>query len=284
MQHCPHPVHSKRKPSLYHFSWAKQELFSSGRAVVITVISLRVNTGENRLTNLMEKSLLNLEEIESKLGLKFQNRELLTLSFVHRSFWNENQTLVKGHNERLEFLGDSVLGLILAEYLYTHFPHLSEGVLSDLRSRLVEAQMCVQYIQKLRVASYVLLGKGEMKNPGKGRESILADLFEAIVGAVYLDGGYLKAQEFFFAHYTQEVEALIAQPAQNWKAELQDYAQKKYQTPPVYEVIQECGPAHQKQFKIAVFINNEKVAIGEGSSKKQAQQDAAHKALTKLSS
>ena len=159
---------------------------------------------------------------------------------------------------------------------------MDEGTLSDLRSRLVEASSCVMYVNKLGIADYVLLGKGERLNRGKGRETILADLFEAIIGAIYLDVGYSAAKDFFFAHFEKEVREIIAEPSRNWKAELQDYAQKKYQTPPVYEVIAESGPSHQKHFKVAVFINNAQVGVGEGSSKKEAQQSAAASAVVKL--
>lgn len=225
---------------------------------------------------------LNLAEIESKLGLQFKNKNLLLLSFVHRSYWNENQSELREHNERLEFLGDSVLGLILAEYLYTELPAIDEGGLSHLKARLVEASSCVNYVTKLAIGDYVLLGKGERLNKGRGRESILADLFEAIMGAIYLDIGYEGAKNFFFKHFLEEVKQTIAHPHANWKALLQDYAQKKYQFPPLYEVLEESGPSHEKIFKIAVFINQEKVGEGEGSSKKEAQAKAACDACVRL--
>lgn len=222
------------------------------------------------------------DEIEGKLGYHFRQLDYLTLAFVHRSYWNEHQGLVKDHNERLEFLGDSVLGLVTAEYLYCHLPETPEGVLSDLRSRLVEASSCVVYVQKLGITEYLLLGRGEKMNTGKGRESILADLFEALMGAIYLDGGYEAAKMFFFRHFQKETEKILGNPTHNWKAELQDFAQKKFQKTPVYEVIEESGPSHQKNFRIAVFINEQKVGEGSGGSKKEAQQQAAADALARL--
>ncbi len=228
------------------------------------------------------ENLLPLPEIEKKLKMKFQSSDLLLLAFVHRSFWNENQNLVAEHNERLEFLGDSVLGLIVAEYLYMHLPEVPEGGLSDLRASLVDAQACVSYIHKLDLSDYILLGKGEKTNVGKGRDSILADLFEAIMGAIYLDGGYEKAKDFFFGVFEGEIEKILAKPSRNWKAELQDYAQKKYQEPPHYETVEESGPAHQKHFKVAVFIRSEKVGEGEGGSKKEAQTQSAKDAIERL--
>lgn len=230
----------------------------------------------------MEHFLHHQAEIEEKLQVKFRRPELLRLSFIHRSFWNEHQDQVNDHNERLEFLGDSILGLIIAEYLYLHLPAISEGTLSDFRSRLVEAVSCVSYIQKLDISHHLLLGKGEKMNIGKGRDTILADLFEAIIGAIYLDQGYEGAKDFFLRHFEEDIERILADPAKNWKAELQDFAQKKYQQTPIYEVIEESGPAHRKIFRVAVFIKNEKIGEGEGSSKKIAQQQAAAAALALL--
>src|SRR5262245_22507709 len=132
------------------------------------------------------------DEIEKKLSYRFANRNLLLLAFVHRSYWNEHQGVIAEHNERLEFLGDTVLGLVVAEYLYEHLPHMAEGSLSDFRAHLVDATSCMGYILKLNLQDSILLGRGEKMNVGKGRDSILADLFEAIMGAIYLDGGFQK--------------------------------------------------------------------------------------------
>lgn len=222
------------------------------------------------------------EAVENKLKVSFQNPTLLQLAFVHRSFWNENQALVDDHNERLEFLGDSVLGLLIAEYLFREHPDLDEGPLSTLRSQLVDAPACAMYIQRLGIEQYLLLGKGERMNRGKGRESILADLFEAVVGALYLDQGLNVVRTFFFSHFQGDVELIIAQPHRNWKAELQDYTQKKFQETPVYEVIEEVGPAHGKIFRVGVWINEKKMGVGEGTSKKEAQTEAAKNALKKI--
>jgi ribonuclease III len=222
------------------------------------------------------------DQVEKKLGYRFKNSNLLAIAFVHRSYFNEHPFEVKEHNERLEFLGDSVLGLIAAEYLYLHLPDLPEGVLSDLRARLVEASSCMHFLQKLNVEPYLLLGKGEKRNAGRGRESILANLFEAIIGAIYLDGGLYAAKQFFLKNFKLEIESILKEPARNWKAELQDYSQKKYQITPVYEVIDETGPAHQKHFRIAVYIDKTECGAGEGSSKKEAQQNAAKDALNKI--
>ncbi|CCB85419.1 MULTISPECIES: ribonuclease III [Parachlamydia] len=223
----------------------------------------------------------NISNIELRLGYKFQDRDLLALAFVHRSFINENREIHE-HNERLEFLGDSVLGLLIADYLYRYLPSTPEGELSYLKSRLVEASSCVTYIHKLDLEQFLLLGRGERMNDGRGRESILADLLEAIIGAVYLDGGLESAKAFLFKNFSTEIEAILKTPVRNWKALLQDYCQKKYQTTPSYHVIDEKGPDHSKTFKISVFLNDEEVGKGEGGSKKEAQQKAAEDALSKM--
>lgn len=225
--------------------------------------------------------LQNAQEIEAKLGYRFNNRGLLALAFIHRSYVNENRE-VRGHNERLEFLGDSVLGLLVAEHLYKYLPETPEGELSYLRSRLVEASSCMQYVQKLDVEQHVLLGKGERMNDGRGRDSILADLFEGIIGAIFLDGGIEAASAFFFKNFKPEIDEILKTPLNNWKAMLQDYCQKKYHTPPIYEVLQQCGPDHSKTFTIAVIVNDERLGIGTGSSKKEAQQSAAADAMSRL--
>lgn len=226
--------------------------------------------------------LKNIEEIETKLSYIFNKKPLLSLAFTHRSFVNENKHLTSDHNERLEFLGDAILELLVSEFLFKQKPSHEEGDLSALRSRLVDASSCCLYLHHLQVGQYLLLGKGEMMNEGKGRETIYADLFEAILGAVYLDGGVEKTKQFFFFHFKDILKNILEQPLKNWKAMLQDYLQKKYQKQPVYTVISEKGPDHQKTFYIAVSLNEELLGSGEGFSKKEAEQMAAKNAFDKL--
>lgn len=231
--------------------------------------------------NIIDNLIRDASKIETKLNYKFNDRKYLALAFVHRSFVNENRE-VKENNERLEFLGDSILGLMIAEYLYRYLPNTPEGELSFLRSRLVEASSCVQYLHKLSVEEFILLGKGEQRNGGRGRESILSDLFEAIIGAVYLDGGLEAAKRFLFRNFSTEIQDILKTPLRNWKALLQDWCQKKYQQTPVYKVISESGPDHRKSFRISVLVNNQEVGFGSGPSKKVAQQAAAEDSITKL--
>ncbi len=228
----------------------------------------------------IEYLLKHIPIIEEKLGYTFRDRSLLILAFVHRSFINENRT-VSQHNERLEFLGDAVLGMLMSDYLYRHLPSHPEGELSYLRSRLVEASSCVAYVQRLEIAPYLLLGKGERMNDGRGRESILADLFEAIIGAIYLDGGLKEASDFLFRNFAAQIETILKMPLRNWKALLQDYCQKKYQIAPVYQVLQASGPDHSKIFEISVLVNQQELGRGVGASKKEAQQAAAADAMSR---
>lgn len=232
--------------------------------------------------NPLENLLSHAAEIEETLGYTFTDREYLALPFVHRSFFNENQGLVREHNERLEFLGDSVLGLIVSGYLYRHLPSQSEGHLSHLRAHLVGAESCLRYIYHLGLEKFLMLGKGESVNVGRGRERILADLLEAIIGAIYLDGGIEAAQQFVVRHFASYFDEAMESPLRNWKAELQDYSQKKFQKPPDYQVREEAGPPHSKTFIVAVLIEGVEMGVGEGASKKQAEQAAAESALRQI--
>lgn len=231
--------------------------------------------------NTLQDLVSNIPNIEDRIGYTFDDRSLLLTAFVHRSFVNENRE-INDTNERLEFLGDSILGLLIAEYLYLQLPSTPEGELSYLRSRLVDATSCVKYVQKLKLEKHLLLGKGEQMNDGRGRDTILADLFEAIIGAIYLDGGIEATKNFLFHNFSKEIEAIIKTPLRNWKAILQDYCQKEYHHTPTYKVLDETGPDHSKIFRISVQIDNREIGYGEGSSKKEAQQAAAQKALNDL--
>ncbi len=228
--------------------------------------------------NLMEQ----MDLIEERIGYVFQKKDLLVLAFVHRSFYNENREKVLEHNERLEFLGDSVLNILISEYLYKTFPELSEGQLSHIRAYLIEAAMCAKLLQKLSLIEFILLGKGEKMNEGKNKESIQADLFEALLASIFLDGGLEAARKFFWSHFTEDVALRLKEPVRNWKAELQDYSQKKHQKTPVYQVLNAHGPDHDKQFEIAVYLEDLELGKGLGSSKKEAEQEAAKKALSFL--
>jgi ribonuclease III len=232
--------------------------------------------------NTLEYLHSQIPKIESKLAYTFKDPSLLQLAFVHSSYINENHSTLL-HNERLEFLGDSILNALISDYLYRILPSQPEGELSFLRSRLVSSDSCYRYIEQLNIESSLLLGKGErMNNRGRGRESILANLFEAIIGALYLDGGIAIVEKFLFNHFSKHFEEIVKTPLHNWKAQLQDYCQKYYQQSPHYQVIHESGPDHDKQFEISVFMGQKELGRGRGASKKEAQQAAAEAALSQL--
>ncbi|QVL57458.1 MAG: ribonuclease III [Simkaniaceae bacterium] len=217
--------------------------------------------------------------IEAQINYTFKEKSLIELAFIHRSFTNENRDVIDSHNERLEFLGDAILGLVVSDFLYSHLPDEPEGELSYLRSRLVEAPACTLYLQKIDLERFLMVGKGESMNEGKGRGTILADLFEAIIGAIYLDGGIDVARSFFFDHFMDEVLSILEKPHRNWKAELQDHCQKNYQKPPEYAVFKEEGPDHLKIFYVQVHLDGKELGKGSGSSKKEAEQSAAEDAI-----
>ncbi|HEY4255252.1 MAG TPA: ribonuclease III [Chlamydiales bacterium] len=230
----------------------------------------------------MNHLIQQLELVEERLGYVFSNKELLLTALIHRSFINENKNLGNSHNERLEFLGDSVLGLSVADYLYRRLPNHSEGVLSQLRSKLVDASSCAAYLRALKLEEFILLGRGEQMTEGRNKNSICADAFEAVIGAIYLDGGLAITKSFLLCHFERVFEEAIGSPPRNYKAELQDYAQKKFQKIPIYKVAQESGPDHAKIFHVVVYVDSQEVGLGLGSSKKEAEQRAAFEALSKM--
>ncbi|MFY7842619.1 MAG: ribonuclease III [Rhabdochlamydiaceae bacterium] len=230
----------------------------------------------------LEQIQQNIDALQTTLTYSFKNQSLLLTACVHRSFLNENKQLVNEYNERLEFLGDSILGLLVSHYLYLNWPHCSEGELSHMRSLIVDAHTCAYFAKEIGVHDYLLLGKGERLYGKNHRDSILADFFEALIGAIYLDGGWEKSYEFFMHHLSHLIHDLLKEPSRNWKAELQDYIQKKYQQTPCYKLIKESGPDHYKTFEVSVGKDEEVWGHGVGFSKKEAEQKAAEEALKKL--
>lgn len=223
-----------------------------------------------------------IPDLTACLRYSFHDPLLLVLALTHRSFLNECREKNVGHNERLELLGDSVLNLIVTEHLYKTYSSISEGELSPMRAQLVDSAACLRYVQKLGVGQFLLLGKGERRNDGKGRDSILANLFEALLGAIYLDGGFSAAQQFCFSHFQEEIDAVTLASLYNPKASLQDRLQKQYQATPFYEVVAESGPDHAKDFVVRVMLQQKEMGRGAGGSKKLAQHAAALDALRQL--
>ena len=218
--------------------------------------------------------------LEKKLNLPFKNKDLLIQAFVHRSYLNENPDFYLTHNERLEFLGDAVLELVVTEYLYKKYPKKAEGGLTNWRAALVNAKQLSKIAQNLGFNDFLLLSQGETKETGKSRQYILANTFEALIGAIYLDQGYKKAEEFIEKKLIKELPEIIRRGLdRDAKSHFQEEAQEIVGITPTYQVLKEWGPEHAKHFIIGVFLDKELVAKGEGSSKQEAEEAAAKNAL-----
>ena len=217
---------------------------------------------------------------EKKLGLKFKNNDLLTQAFVHRSYLNENPGFGLEQNERLEFLGDAVLELIVTEYLYKEFPEKAEGELTNWRAALVNAKMLTSIAEQLGFNEFLLLSRGETKELGKARQYILANTFEALVGALYLDSGYRVCDLFIKKYLISNLPEIIKSGSyKDAKSQFQEQAQDKEGITPLYKIVKEWGPDHKKKFVVGVFLDKELITEGEGSSKQEAEEEAAKKAL-----
>ncbi|HEY4479961.1 MAG TPA: ribonuclease III [Candidatus Paceibacterota bacterium] len=224
-----------------------------------------------------EKDLSGFEEL---VGIKFNDKDLLKQAFTHRSFLNENRNAKGGHNERLEFLGDAVLELVITRYLFDEYKNKNEGDLTSIRSALVNAQTCAEVARNLDVNDYLLLSRGEAKDTGRARQYILANALEAIIGAIYLDQGYEVAKDFIEKYITPLTKKIVEEEL--WvdsKSKFQERAQDAVGITPSYKTVKEIGPDHEKKFTVAVFLGEEKVAEGEGDSKQDAEQSAARLAL-----
>lgn len=224
-------------------------------------------------------SMKDISGLEKNLGVEFKNKDLLKQALVHRSYINENPGFSLEHNERLEFLGDAVLELVVTEYLYRNYKE-QEGILTSWRAALVNSNMLADFAAKLNVNDYLFLSRGESKDEGRARQYILGNTFEALMGAIYLDQGYKTAQEFIERTLLLELPRIIEEKLfVDSKSKFQEEAQERVGITPDYQVLKEWGPDHAKQFKIGVFLEKELVGQGEGPSKQSAQQAAAENAL-----
>jgi len=218
--------------------------------------------------------------LEKKLGLDFKNKDLLTQAFAHRSYLNENPDFKLEHNERLEFLGDAVIELIVTAYLYKEYPEKAEGELTNWRAALVNAKMMTSVAEELGFNDFLLLSRGETKEMGKARAYILANTFEALLGALYLDSGYQPCDEFIKKYLLKNLAGIIKDGSyKDSKSKFQEEAQEKVSITPNYKVIKESGPDHDKKFVVGVYLGSELIAEGEGSSKQEAEEAAANAAL-----
>ena len=220
-----------------------------------------------------------LLELEDKIGMRFANHDLLLQALTHRSYINENPKWHLDHNERLEFLGDAVLELVVTEYLYNKYPN-PEGELTNWRAALVNAIMMAKVSTKIDLNEYLLLSRGESKDVGRARQYILANALEAVIGAIYLDQGYKAVDKFITRFIIEELPKILEEKAyKDYKSLFQEKAQDEAGITPTYEVMKEWGPDHAKHFRIGVFLEKDLIGEGEGPSKQDAQQEAAKNAL-----
>ena len=220
-----------------------------------------------------------MDKLEEKIGYRFENRALLLTALTHSSYANERHEDGLPCYERLEFLGDSILGLVTADFLYHHEPPLPEGSMTRLRAELVCEQALHKVACELGIAPYMRLGRGEEHTGGRQRPSALADMVEAIIAALYLDGGMEEARRFVLEKVLRDAEISETHRTKDYKTELQELVQRKPNQHIVYELIGESGPDHNKTFSFRVSINGEPAGEGSGRTKKEAEQMAARRAL-----
>ena len=222
---------------------------------------------------------MSIEKLSDLVGVKFKNDELLKQAVTHRSYLNENRSYKLDHNERLEFLGDAVLELVVTEYLYNNFKN-PEGELTAWRASLVNGEMLASIAKEIGVGDFLLMSKGESKDTGRARQYLLANAIEAIIGAIYLDQGYEPVKKFILKNVVVHLEEILENKSYlDSKSYFQEKAQENMKITPSYKVLKEWGPDHDRHFVMGVFLDDELVAEGEGTSKQEAQREAAKNGL-----
>lgn len=222
---------------------------------------------------------MSLKDLQNEIGVAFANQKLLDKVFTHRSYINEVNDKTLTHNERLEFLGDAVLELVVTEYLYSNFPN-PEGELTNWRSAIVKGEVLAKVAEKLKLGQLLRLSKGEEKSGGRDRTLILANTFEALIGGIYLDKGYDAAKTFITKYIISMLPEVIEKKLYvDPKSHLQELAQQDRAATPDYRVTSDAGPDHDKMFTVGVYVKGELIAQGDGSSKQKAEQAAAANAL-----
>ena len=223
--------------------------------------------------------LENARSFQERVGLPFRNQSLILRALTHRSTINESTFLI-GDNERLEFLGDAVIGLVAAEFLYQRFPEKREGALTAMRAYLVRKETLARFARAIHLGDYLLMGRGEAESGGKERDSTLSSAFEAVIGALYLDQGFTAAQDFLIPFFQPELRRLqTEQLTKDAKSRLQEWSQAELKETPSYITVHTSGPDHDREFTIEVRIGDQVYGVGTGKSKQQAAQAAAQNAL-----
>lgn len=224
----------------------------------------------------------DLSSLEERIGIKFKDKDLFQQALVHRSYLNEHADFYLNHNERLEFLGDAVLELVVTEFLYNQYPKEQEGELTNWRASLVNAKILAVIANELGIEDNLLLSRGEAKDKNsKARQFILADAVEAVIGAAYLDQGIEKVREFIQSKIISKLDYILKNELYfDPKSKFQEISQEKYGLTPHYRVLKEEGPDHAKIFDVGLYISEELIAVGHGSSKQEAEVEAAKAGLT----
>jgi ribonuclease-3 len=228
--------------------------------------------------------LADLAELQKSLGVSFNDLSHLEQALIHSSYLNENPSFAPTSNERLEFLGDAVLGLVIAEELYLSFPQFSEGEMTRARAALVCRDTLARVARVISLGDFLYLGKGEEASGGRHKASNLAAALEAVIAAIFLDRGLATTNEIILRLFNEEIERAVSQGAGvDYKSQLQELVQAKQQPPPVYELVEAVGPAHDRWFTVEVKISDTVLGKGSGRSKKMAETEAAYSALQRLS-
>ncbi|MDD5795614.1 MAG: ribonuclease III [Oscillospiraceae bacterium] len=220
-----------------------------------------------------------MEDLQKSINYQFEDKNLLQEALTHSSYANEQKSKNIKCNERLEFLGDSVLSIVVSEYIYRKCPDFPEGDLTKLRASLVCEESLYKFAKMINLGSYLILSKGEQHNKGAQRPSILSDAFEAVIAAIYLDGGKKPAEDFILSFVIPEIKNYKKHPAKDYKTTLQEIIQKNPGEMLEYVLVGESGPDHNKHFVVEVHLNSNVIGKGGGKSKKQAEQQAAREAL-----
>jgi ribonuclease III len=238
------------------------------------------NTEDRKKQKKLREKQVDL--LQKVIRVKFKNKSLLQRAVTHRSYINESGRNVKD-NERLEYLGDSVLGLVVNEYLFKHFEDYREGKLAKIKSAVVSEATLAKLARDIRLGDFILMGRGEDHSGGRDRSSILANTLEAVIGAIFLDSGLKVSRKFVLGLIKDEIESVDSPAAmRDPKTTLQEYVQKKYKERPVYEVVEERGPDHRKEFTVRLIINGREIVTGDGPSKRKAEMNAARISLHKI--
>lgn len=241
-----------------------------GRPEAVSPFPLAGGAGDER----------DLEELQARIGVRFADISLLRRALTHRSFTNEHPELAGLDNERLEFLGDAVLDFLAGSYLFTHYPEMREGELTNLRAAIVRTETLAEFAAQLGLGPFLLLGRGEEASGGRTRPALLCATFEALVGAIYVDQGLEPARQLFERLAAPKVQAILREaPSRDPKTELQELAQMAWQLTPEYHTVAEQGPDHAKEFTVEVWIGGRPFGRGTGPSKQKAAMEAARAAL-----